>query len=133
MKRCGLNLVEVVVILATLGATGAIVYPALRPRPLLWSQTVMPPLHFQNTELQDVVFKLHRELYGRRKMDFLELTKWSAESLKHRKVTLETKPGLTLKQVLSLVEKKADVVFESGGSCGNCGLPTGNFAVVEAP
>lgn len=132
MQRRGLTLVEVVVVLAIMGILATILLPVLR-RPQSWSQTPMPPLHFKNAELQTVMMKLHRELYQKRKMDFLKSTRWQTPSLKHRKVTFETTQELPLKQVLSIVEKQGHVVFQGFGSCGTCGWPMGDLRVLSTP
>ena len=133
MKRRGFTIIEAVVILVILGILAAILYPVMRPRPLTWSKTPMPPLSFKNAELQTVVTKLHQELYKKRKMSFLKDTKWEKQNLKGRRITFETRQGLTLKQVFAVIEKKAGIVFQGGGSCGTCGLPMGSLTIIDTP
>lgn len=132
MKRRGFSVVEAVAVVAIIGILAAILYPVLRRRPLLWSRTVMAPQHFRNAELQQVVLQLHRELFEKRKMSFLNGTRWENPGLRHRRITFDTTQEMTLKEVLALVEKKGGIAFQGAGSCGTCGYAVGALTVVAA-
>ncbi|RYX86645.1 hypothetical protein EON83_00240 [bacterium] len=126
------NLLAAVVVVA-IGVFGVILYPQIRinARQMPWWKSSIAPQSFKNAELKDVVGKLNGEMVATRKMSFLKNLKWDSSNLKHRKVTFDTQDGQTLRQVLATIETKAGVSFKYGGTCGICGLPMTEMAIVD--
>lgn len=136
MKRKGMTLIEIVVIIVIVGVLSAILYPVLRPRFARFYTAIVPPQHFKSAELQTVVAQLDKALQvsraeqGKKPVPYLKVS-WQTESLKSRLVSFDTQQPLPLKEVLARLEKTAHIKIDYGGWCGTCGGPMGKGTISD--
>jgi prepilin-type N-terminal cleavage/methylation domain-containing protein len=137
MQRKGFTWIEAVVVVAILGILGAILYPAIRPRPARFYTARIAPQHFDKTELHivlarlDDALKASRAQQGKKSPTRLKNAQWESEALKHRLVSLDT-PEQPLKEVLDQLEKATQIRLDYGGWCGTCGSPIGGLTIKDA-
>ncbi len=137
MKRNGFTLIEGVVVVAIIGVVVAILLPVLGPRPARFYAVVIAPQHFRQTPLSVVMARLDqarqtaRTKEGKKSFAYLSSAHWSTESLKRRRVSLDTQEEMPLKDVLERLEKTAHIRLNYGGWCGTCGSSMGRLRIED--
>ncbi len=126
MRRRGITLIEIIVVLVIIGVLAAILLPAFR-RPARFHAAIIPAQQFNQVPLQSVVAKLDQALQvsraqqGKRPVKYLKKIVWEKEGLKYRRVTLNTQTAMSLKEVLAQLEQVAKIKISFGPGCGTCG------------
>lgn len=113
MRFRGITLVEILVV----GLIGAILWAILWPvfqRPLSFTKTSIPPVRYQDVELQTALADLYRLIRKERgtRRNYAKHFKWEKSQLKTRKVDIETQEWLTLKDLFQRIENSAQIKFE---------------------
>jgi hypothetical protein len=131
MKLKRITLVEGLVCLAIIAVLAALLLPAIQPRTVTYTNVAIPPLTFDQAELEQVVNQLDVQMQnkGRRSMAHVL---WQSDELKHRRVTVRTSKEMPLRQVLRVVEENAGIKFDDSGKCGTCGGPISTLRIRDA-
>ena len=131
MRKLGITLVEILVIVSIVGILSAVLYPTVRPR-VRFTRTQIPPVSFQNIELEGVVNQLTKAIQNNSSytVKFSKRCRWNPERLKHRRITLQTQQTLTLKEVLHLVEQAGEVNFDNSNR-DSCIGAVGSFVITD--
>lgn len=137
MRRRGITLIEIVVILVITGILAAILFPVFR-RPARFYAAIIPAQQFNRVPLQSVMSKLDQTLQasraqqGKRPVKYLKRIVWENEPLKTRLVTLNTQSAMSLKEVFAQLEQTAKIKISFGPGCGTCGSFDGPTTIKDA-
>jgi hypothetical protein len=74
----------------------------------------MPPMRYQNAELQAVLSDLYSTIRKQRgsRTDYSKYFQWEKDNLKKRRVWLDTQEEHTLREIFQRIEKSAQIKFE---------------------
>jgi Tfp pilus assembly protein PilE len=113
MRFRGITLVEILVVGLICAILWAILWPVFQ-RPLSFTKTSIPPVRYQNVELQTALADLYRLIRKERgtRRNYAKHFKWQKNELKTRKVDIETQEWLTLKDLFQRIENSAQVKFD---------------------
>jgi len=109
----------------------ALTLPTVQPRPIMYTKVSIPPLSFDQTELEHVFGELNARMQdkGRRT---LSRVLWRNDELKHRRVTLQTSKELPLGHVLRVLQDNAGIQIDDSGRCRTCGGPISVLEIRDA-
>ena len=113
MRSRGITLVEILVVGLICAILSAILWPVFN-RPVSFKRTLMPPLTYQNKELQAVLADLFDVIRKKRnsRRNYARDFHWEKSGLRTRKVHINTQEWLTLKEIFQRIENSAGVKFD---------------------